>query len=242
MSTQKSVTIAQVGPVVLKRSVRARNLSIRIKPFEGIQVSVPRGMSFSQAENLVRTKKDWIAKNLLKVLAHEQRAAIYDGSKAIKTRAHCLVVLPWTKDSVDVRVTHGRALVRYPEALEVANEAVQVGIRKALIEAYRREAKDYLPQQTKALAKKFGFKFKRVFIKNHRSRWGSCSGADNINLSLHLMRLPDELINYVILHELVHTEIKNHSSKFWQRLTEVCPNCLKLRKQLRQFEMPFPLG
>ncbi len=125
-------------------------------------------------------------------------------------------------------------LVSYPAEMDITNLEVQAAIRKGLITAYRKEAKEYLPNRLAELAQDCGFKYNRVFIKNHRSRWGSCSAQNNINLSLHLMRLPDELIDYVILHELVHTVVKNHSSAFWARLAKVCPDVKLLRKELRR--------
>ena len=83
------------------------------------------------------------------------------------------------------------------------------------------EAKQYLPDKVKSLADKFGFKYNELALKNIKSRWGSCSRKNNINLSIHLMRLPDHLIDYVILHELVHTVHHNHSARFWNLLDEV---------------------
>jgi len=71
--------------------------------------------------------------------------------------------------------------------------------------ALRKEAKDYLPQRTELLAAAHGFKYSGVTVKNISSRWGSCSSTNHINLNIHLVRLPEHLSDYVILHELTHT-------------------------------------
>lgn len=77
-----------------------------------------------------------------------------------------------------------------------------------------------LKNRLREMADKHGFKYNKVFIRNQKTRWGSCSNLNNINLNINLVSLTEELMDYVIMHELVHTEIKNHSKKFWSRLNE----------------------
>lgn len=68
------------------------------------------------------------------------------------------------------------------------------------------------------LAELHDFRFNKVSIRNQKTRWGSCSARNNISLNVNLLRLPAKLRDYVILHELVHTRIKNHSEEFWTEL------------------------
>jgi predicted metal-dependent hydrolase len=68
------------------------------------------------------------------------------------------------------------------------------------------------------LAKIHSIKYTRASIRNQKTKWGSCSAKNNISLNINLVRLPDELRDYVILHELVHTRFKNHSKMFWAEL------------------------
>lgn len=85
------------------------------------------------------------------------------------------------------------------------------------------------------LAEKNGFEFNRITIRNQKSRWGSCSSKNNISLNIKLVKLPEELMDYVILHELVHTRIKNHSSDFWQELDKYVGNAKSLRKRMKNY-------
>jgi len=96
------------------------------------------------------------------------------------------------------------------------------------------KARKHLVERLDELCKRNGFKYHRVFVKNQKTRWGSCSDKNNINLNVNLMQLPDELIDYVILHELVHTRIKNHSNRFWEELNKFVEDPKRLDKQLRQ--------
>jgi predicted metal-dependent hydrolase len=101
----------------------------------------------------------------------------------------------------------------------------------------KKEAKKTLVSRLKQLAGQNGFSFGKVSIRSQRTRWGSCSGKNDISLNVKLVALPAELSDYVILHELVHTKIHNHSRKFWQELDKyVGSGKLKARK-LKEYGM-----
>jgi predicted metal-dependent hydrolase len=96
-------------------------------------------------------------------------------------------------------------------------------------------AKQKLISRLDELAGKNGFRYNGIFIKNQKSRWGSCSGKNNINLNMKLATLPGELMDYVILHELVHTKVKNHGKKFWAELDKLVGDAKARDKELRKF-------
>lgn len=102
----------------------------------------------------------------------------------------------------------------------------------------RIEARKYLVKRLNELCGRNGFKYNRVFVKNQKTRWGSCSDKNNINLNINLVRLPDHLMDYVILHELVHTKIKDHSKLFWEELSKFVEDPKTIDKQLRQYSPP----
>jgi len=99
------------------------------------------------------------------------------------------------------------------------------------------KAKKKLTNRLKQLAEKRGFTYNRVTIRNQKTRWGSYSHKDNINLNMKLVLLPDELVDYVILHELVHTKINNHSKKFWDELDKYVENGKVMAKRLREYRL-----
>jgi predicted metal-dependent hydrolase len=86
------------------------------------------------------------------------------------------------------------------------------------------------------LARRHGFDYNRVYVRNQKTRWGSCSAQNNINLNVNLIRLPAALRDYVILHELVHTRIKNHGLQFWDELERYVNGCRQVDKMLTQYE------
>jgi len=82
----------------------------------------------------------------------------------------------------------------------------------------------------------YRFPLRRVFIKNHRSRWGSCSERGNLNFNYKIVFLPQELADYIIVHELCHLAEFNHSHRFWDLVGQMVPGHKSLRKQLRALE------
>lgn len=82
----------------------------------------------------------------------------------------------------------------------------------------------------------YGLPIRKVFIKNHRSRWGSCSAKGNLNFNYKILYLPPELADYIIVHELCHLLQFDHSAQFWALVAEQIPHHRHMRKKLRQLE------
>ena len=103
-----------------------------------------------------------------------------------------------------------------------------------LIKSASSEEKLAVKKQAEHLAKQYGFTFSKVTVKNMSTRWGSCTAQSNISLNIGLIVLTDELREYIILHELVHTKIKNHSNEFWNELSNSIPDPKSLNRKLIQ--------
>lgn len=231
--------LENIGEVQFVKSPRAKYLRITVKPFTGIRVTVPKQVSYDSAVHFVEQKKDWIARSRQKMANIEQQAAIFTSDGQFHTKYHQLSVIPHNNNAYQVSRASGQLKVYYPEQLDVKSLEVQNKIKAALLWVLRKEAKSYLPFRVKHLAEQHGFNYKRVFVKNLKSRWGSCSHVNNINLNIHLMRLPDHLIDYVILHELVHTIHKNHGPGFWNSLNQITGDAIGLRKEMRDLGLAF---
>ena len=172
--------IPGLGPVLFERSTRARRVIISVRPFRGIRVAVPAGVSFGKVEKMIRPRQAWIIKQLSRIKQQEKR------------------------------------LLEQP--------VIPV-----------EQAKIQLRDRVTFLADKYGFRYNCIYIKNQKTRWGSCSTKNNINLNIQLYNLPAQLQDYVILHELVHTDHRNHGPAFWRRLDQLVGNARGLDRRLRQF-------
>ena len=231
----KIVDLEHSGRVILKKSSRAKYLGIRIKPFDGVVVTVPKRVSYLEAEVFARSKDGWIFKHLSKIKKIESNQIVFDENTSYKTKEHKLVIRKSDVDKTYIKIENSEIIVEYPSTQDVSSENIQAEIKLGIIEALRLEAKKYIPRRVEELAYLFGFKYNKLLLKNLKSRWGSCSERNNINLNIHLMRLPDELIDYVILHELTHIKHKNHSKNFWNALENILPDSKKIDRKFRNY-------
>ncbi|MFA5451856.1 MAG: M48 family metallopeptidase [Dehalococcoidales bacterium] len=184
MQQTRLIHIDEVGPVSFERSMRAKRISISIKPFRKPRVAVPPHSSFQKATEFAISRKNWLIENIDKIRRYE---------KTLSVQA-------------------------------IASTPVD-----------RQRATKLLTRRLEELAFKYGFSYNRVTIRNQKTRWGSCSANNNISLNVQLARLPQELADYVILHELVHTRIKNHSHAFWQELDRLVGSSKKFRAKMKNY-------
>jgi predicted metal-dependent hydrolase len=163
------------------------------------------------------------AKRLSITVKHDRsiRVAIPKGVARATAEQFLRIKIPWIKKS----------LVKIQKLQK--KKSPQYDIR----DIDRGKAKAYLTMRINRLANEYGFEFNKLFIRNQKTRWGSCSSKDNISLNMKLLFLPVELQDYVILHELVHTKHKNHGKKFWKAMDKLVGDARGLRNQMRQYSL-----
>lgn len=225
----KELSFSDVGTITIRKSKRAKRLVMKINAEGKPIVTIPYYAPYISAELFIRQNLNWIKNNLPK-----PSAPLKSGTRI--GRNHTLVFEAKDISIVRSRVSGSEILILYPFNLESGNSAVQKEAQKAAIRALRREAEELLPKRLHQLAKQYGYKYSEVRIKAAQTRWGSCSQKSIINLSIWLMQVPDELINYVICHELTHLHHMHHQKAFWEELAEMVPNYAALRKQLKQYQ------
>lgn len=232
----KIENIEGIGEVNFVKSKRAKNLRISIKPFHGIKVTMPFYMSYKSARRFLNLKKSWVEKNLNEIKSKEIGRTVFDENTIFRTKLHSLRILREGGREVKSRLANEFITIKAPLELDIYSDEIQKFIRKCIEESWRIEAKATLPKRTQELAAKYGFVHNKVSVRNTVTRWGSCSYQNNISFSLHLMRLPIELQDYVILHELAHTKEKNHQPPFWKLLDSVTNgNAKLLDKEVKKY-------
>jgi hypothetical protein len=236
--TNSSIRLNGIGEVMLQWSARAKNLRLRVDK-NGVTAILPIHYSEQAALSFIEEKRNWIARSLAKQKEILEANTVFTENTSFNTRFHTLTLERHNRNTIKSLVAQNRIRVWFPEFAAPEDERIQKVVRRAIEEAWRVESKKYLPARVAELARKHNFIYKRISIKNAKSRWGSCSAENNINLNLQLMRLPEHLIDYVILHELVHTTHKHHRPGFWNKLEEVLPGARKFDKELNRYHLRF---
>ena len=176
-------------------------------------VSFPFFITPKEAMAFVEKNQQWVLKQQEKMKA---RSTNVKPGTVIETKLHKIRIVQGEKNDAKRK---GDSIIISVSDFE--NEESIAFIDQIVTAVYRHEAKRLLPVRISDLAKKHGFSYSKVTIRNNRRNWGSCSSKNNISLNLQMMKLPVKLIDYILLHELVHTEVKNHGPKFWERLNQI---------------------
>ena len=227
----RQVNVPGIGKMVIYKRRDSRNIRLSITPRGTLRATIPYWAPYTQAVTFAVHKSEWITKQLSKT----QPVLLKDGQQIGK--AHHL---SFSGDSliqdVSSSTTGNNISIKYPPGLQDSDEIVQSLARELAVKALKDEANVLLPQRLEQLAKKFNYVYTSVNIRKLHSRWGSCSQNRDIKLSLYLMQLPWELIDYVLLHELAHTKVLHHGPDFWHELESSLPNARILRKQIRAYQ------
>lgn len=225
----KQITIEGIGLVNLYKRAGNRTMRLSIRPDGEVRISMPTWLPYMAGETFARSRIDWITQNRIEpagLLRHGDRIG----------KAHRLSLEPHATDKVTSRIDGSEIRISYPLESSASGKEVQKAAQKASIRALRLEAGKLLPMRLKTLAEKHGFAYKSVGVKQLKSRWGSCSSQQDITLNLFLMQLPWHLIDYVLLHELVHTKHMEHGSNFWREFEQHAINPKGLRKEIAAYQ------
>lgn len=229
----KLINIPNIGIVKITKKRGLKRMTLSIRPFKPVNITIPYSVSYNSAIAFIHEQEEWIIKTQKKISETKDKRTRFTPNTKFKTAEHELVFI--LSNKTKIHITNTQINVEYFSEEEFSTVEMQNYIRKGIIEALRFEAKKYLPQRTEYLANKHNFKFNKISVRNATTRWGSCSGKNNISLNVHLMRLPEHLIDYIILHELCHTVEKNHGKNFWALLDKVSGNAKALDKEVKQF-------
>lgn len=115
----------------------------------------------------------------------------------------------------------------------IAENPQQPGLSTKELQTLAKQAAGELPEKVRIFAEKIGVSYGRITIRSQRTRWGSCSAKGNLNFNCLLMLMPQEVQDYVVIHELCHRKHLNHSTDFWAEVERFCPDYRVHRKWLK---------
>lgn len=230
---EKQIEAADLGCISLRTHPRATRYSLKITKGK-IIATMPVGGDEARMLAFIRENRE----KLQEALRRYPASARLDEATQLQTATFRLHIFRTPRTRFYMTLDDGILHIACPSATDFEDEATQRLLKEMLEKTLRHEARRWLPGRLEALARKHGFTFTGVKINNSKTRWGSCTMKKSINLSLSLMLLPWHLIDYVLLHELCHTEEMNHGKRFWQWMARVTEGRAEgWRKELKGKQM-----
>lgn len=216
-------SVIKIDVYTSKRTKRLRLVS----GINGVQAIVPLNYRAEELESFVSAKRDWIIKTSRHYSRLKERCGglepgtiYFLGSRyrfhVVKDRQQSAVV----SDAMKVITFHVADRRRYKQEMQ---------------EWYKEQTGRIIAERLPALAAKLNLWYNKISIKSQRSRWGSCSKKGNLNFNLLLAAAPLEVIDYVIIHELMHLVELDHSPRFWQLVQEADPEYKKHKEWLANY-------
>ena len=196
------------------RRRNARRYIASLDRFGQIRVTIPNGGSRREALRFVREHGPWLREQQIK---HEE---LVDKSKL---KHGDTIWYRGERHVLEVSKDWGRPMLLFSDQrLFLADE--NVDLSRPLGKRFRSLARRELPVRTKALASRFKVSYTKVSIRDQRTRWGSCSSTGVISLNWRLIMVPCSVVDYIIIHELMHLLEMNHSPEFWRLVEDACPD------------------
>lgn len=214
----------------LKVSYNVRNSSEASKPridhkLGDFTVVIPENQDHDP-EDLLYRKKSWVLKKRKEFLRFRRKVPdrnLENGGK--------ITLLGEEKEiQVERRKSNSVSDNIYLAEHLVENSSIEEQLEKTL----REEARTVIEKKVEEYAEEVSENYDKIFIRDQETRWGSCSNKGNLNFNWRLILGPEHVLEYVVVHELVHLEEKNHDEKFWSRVREIYPEYKKANTWLAE--------
>ena len=207
---------------IIRTSRRSKSISLKIRNGE-LEISCPYNTSEIFLKNLIERKKEWINKNIDR--SRKNHKKIDQISNGFITFKGLVLQLIYKKSNFErITVEDNELKIFYSEKSKS---------RQLIIEWLKLQANNFLRARLSFLSKRISIEFNSLTIKSYTARWGSCNIKGDIFLNWKLIMLPESVIDYVLIHELAHINVPNHSSEFWELVKKKNPNYLKHKRWLR---------
>lgn len=203
---------------------RSKNLRLSINKDLVVRVTMPYYAPYLAARVFVKRNMDWIETEFDLLLL--RKSHYYYLGKDIRVRKKIFIDNKNLKHYINKNVLYFNS--------KYFSSFTETDLYNNWL---REEAQNYIPKRVRELSNKYNFQFNSIYIKDMRSRWGSCSSKKNLSFNLKLMYFNYDVIDYVIIHELCHLKQMDHSKKFWKLVEGIIPNYKIHQNQLSKVNL-----
>ena len=221
---EKNISLELEGRVVsltIRRHPRARNIILRIEPKIGPIVTVPWHTSFQEGIDLVQRKAIWLLRQLDAIptpvpFTEGARVPLLGAERIVRhdPTSRRVVIVTETEFQVSGQIEH---------------------LARRLTDWFKKEAKRVIGERVEEKTLMLGKAYRRISIRDTRSRWGSCNEDGNLSFSWRLVMLPDSVLDYVVAHEVAHLKQLDHSPAFWRTVDTLTADSQRARDWLKVY-------
>jgi predicted metal-dependent hydrolase len=216
---------------------RRRTVGVVVRPDGRVEVHAPLRTPVGEVRRIVEQFRPWIEKKREEAKGRSRRKRLrrFDDGDSVPFLGGQLklAVAETDRAALDGAVREGETLrVSVPAGLDVA--ARRAVVRYAVLRWMLEQARTIFHERHRAASKLVGDSARRVVIKDMASRWGSCGPDRRMSLNWRLVLAPEKIVDYVLVHELCHIDVPNHSRTFWNRVSRHCGHWRDSRKWLRR--------
>jgi predicted metal-dependent hydrolase len=221
----------------IKRSARATRVRIVVKPGKVEVVAPVKGVSDKRIAQFVQEKRQWIEQTLAKIAQTTEShgspipSAYPEGTEILyRGQAYRLSLQATKLKRLKIEFTD-HFIVHLPDGL--LREQQGEAIKKTLLQWLKQQTLLQVQIAVSQHAERKQLFPRSITIKSQKSRWGSCGYHGDININWLLILAPPEVLEYVVVHELCHIQVRNHSQQFWDLVTEHLPDYKQRRRWLK---------
>lgn len=201
-----------------------KHARIRVNESNAVRIIVPDSFSDQEINALLNQKEKWIAEKLA-----------YFNSRAEAIKLHSDQILYLGEKYSFYHFSELKREVIINREHKTIRSGLELLEPEVLIKWYRKQARKIILERVENYSTKHGFTYNKVFIRAQRSKWGNCSSKKNLSFNWRLIKAPLFVIDYIVVHELVHTEVLNHTRQFWMKLKLIYPDYKKAVDWLEKY-------
>jgi predicted metal-dependent hydrolase len=207
----------------LVRSKR-RTIALIVERDGSLTVRAPKRAATVAIQSFILEKQEWIirSRERMQGLVEAPKKEYKDGERFLFLGSEYELSM----------VKPQRPALKFENGFTLGSTSQSKG-GQIFIKWYKEQAYRIIMERVKLFSESYGFSPKQVKISSARTRWGSCSPDGTLNFTWRLVMAPLDVVDYVVVHELVHLRVKNHSSKFWKEVEKIMPEYKDRRKWLR---------
>ena len=222
MPEHGSINYIHMNPNKIIRSKR-KTLSLTINENAELIIRAPKRLSIEKIQDFINEKENWI---------NRKKRLIENQIKDVTSNHNKLLYLG---DLFPINEEQNAAKEFFFTGEEfIANSIEPDSLSLSIKKWYKNKFKEIALPRVAYFANKHNLMVNQVRIKNQKTMWGSCSSKNNINLNYLLLMAPMGVIDYVIVHELVHTIHRNHSTDFWDSVESIMPEFQEHKRWLKK--------